>query len=368
MKDLSFQGMGVVDHPKGQIFFVPGVWPGDEGEFAIVDIKKRYGFAKLQTLIKKSPHRVKAPCSYQGFQEGSCGGCPWMIADYQSQLDYKERLLKKALERAQVQTQILPIISSQKQLAYRNRAQFKTDGEVLGFISSQTKKIVDLDYCLILNESCNRSLSHLRDQLPNSNWKPQQRFLWNFIDINDEQSLEHFQLNQRLPFKQGNSLQNEAMKRFLKSRLELNSYQNVLELFSGSGNFTELLQELGLQSLMAIEVDQRAVQSLSQKKLSQVTTHCANLFSLHSKKILEKKNDFDFLFLDPPREGFSYLTQWVKSLPVLKLITYVSCDFSSMLRDIRPLVQEGWDLELIQAFDLFPHTPHLELISFLRKK
>ncbi len=34
VRDLSAMGSGVIDHPSGQVFFAPGVWPGDRGIFS----------------------------------------------------------------------------------------------------------------------------------------------------------------------------------------------------------------------------------------------------------------------------------------------------------------------------------------------
>ena len=129
VRDLSHKGLGVVDHPEGCVFFVPGVWPGDVGEFEILIQKKRYGFAKLIALQTPSLDRVSAPCPYQGFEEGRCGGCAWMIGSYESQLKYKEHIIRHSLERAGIKTKISPILPSANIFHYRNRAQLKTNGK-----------------------------------------------------------------------------------------------------------------------------------------------------------------------------------------------------------------------------------------------
>src|SRR5687768_496098 len=113
VRSLTFKGLGVVSHPNGQVFFVRGAWPGDEGVFEVVSLEKNYGFAKIIELTKKSEHRRELPCPHAGFESGKCGGCPWMIAEYTSQLQHKDQLVKHLLERAAVltdKTQIKPII------------------------------------------------------------------------------------------------------------------------------------------------------------------------------------------------------------------------------------------------------------------
>src|SRR5690606_10440310 len=115
VKGLSFKGLGVVEHPNGQIFFVQGAWPGDVAVFEIESIEKSYGYAKILELIKPSNDRRQAPCFFQGFELGKCGGCPWMIANYSSQLQHKDKILNHLLERASIltdRTSVKPIIGS----------------------------------------------------------------------------------------------------------------------------------------------------------------------------------------------------------------------------------------------------------------
>jgi 23S rRNA (uracil1939-C5)-methyltransferase len=72
--------------------------------------------------------------------------------------------------------------------------------------------------------------------------------------------------------------------------------------------------------------------------------------------------DAELLLLDPPRDGFALLGQLVSQLPSLKSIIYISCDLASFERDVALLCDEFSLLEL-QPLDMYPQTPHVELMS-----
>src|SRR5262249_25179006 len=73
------------------------------------------------------------------------------------------------------------------------------------------------------------------------------------------------------------------------------------------------------------------------------------------------------LVVDPPRTGMS--REAVQSILGVKpaRLLYVSCDVATLARDIRLLAEDGYSLEEISAFDLFPNTAHVESVCLLRR-
>jgi 23S rRNA (uracil1939-C5)-methyltransferase len=49
-------------------------------------------------------------------------------------------------------------------------------------------------------------------------------------------------------------------------------------------------------------------------------------------------------------------------------LLYVSCDVATLARDVRLLVDHGYHLEQITAFDLFPNTAHVESVCVLGRE
>jgi tRNA/tmRNA/rRNA uracil-C5-methylase (TrmA/RlmC/RlmD family) len=75
----------------------------------------------------------------------------------------------------------------------------------------------------------------------------------------------------------------------------------------------------------------------------------------------------DIVVLDPAREGAG--TDVMRGLaphaPTVRTLIYVSCDPASFGRDIRVLLDDGWRLTTLRAFDIFPMTEHVELVAAL---
>jgi 23S rRNA (uracil1939-C5)-methyltransferase len=73
----------------------------------------------------------------------------------------------------------------------------------------------------------------------------------------------------------------------------------------------------------------------------------------------------DFVLLDPPRAGVE--DKGIEGLLALhpSRISYVSCDPATLARDLRKLLADGYLLDSLVAFDMFPQTHHVETVARL---
>lgn len=372
VRDLSHKGLGVVDHPDGRTFFVRGTWPGDEGEFEIPDAAEKYSEALMIKLFTPSDHRVEIKCGYRGFTPGKCGGCPWMIADYNSQLEYKMKRLQHALQKRGVKFLdgvLHPIIPSPKILGYRNRVQLKTNGEKLGYVSEGSGTFAPVDECIIMNEKLGEVFSGLKNSLPREEFKPTGNHKWSFIDLDDDMNVTEVQLNKRRPFRQGNTEQNEKMKNWIREKFDfIPRHQPVIDLFCGSGNFTEVLSEMGFTNILAVEVQGSALKVLEDKKLPGVRILALDVSEKGSwAKIAKYQPHAKAILVDPPREGLEKRRGLYKYLDNLEHIFYISCELDTFSRDLSDIERNGWKTLEITPLDLFPHTPHVEILTVLKK-
>ena len=375
---LSQKGLGVVKNDQNKLsYFVYGTWPGDIGEFEALDKilnNKKFAYAKLVQLIQPSPHRQQSACAYADLTENACTGCPWMMADYTSQLEQKKNRFVYAMKRVGFDEQdfnIAAIFPSDHTIGYRNRCQVKTDGAILGFVSENSYQIAPIQDCIVLNDDCRTVLKNAIGQLPNASWQstllPEQK--WHFIELDDDMSPHEMSINEKKPFKQGNTLQNERMKSWLKERLAKNvTLQKVVELFCGSGNFTEIIAQSNCTSVIAYESDESAIQALQHKQLPKVTAHTYDLFKPFAWRDLQKNGcEADTLVLDPPRSGLKKHSGFFTAFAALKTIDYISCNPETFARDAWFFKQNGWMIHDLQLIDLFPHTPHIEILAEFRK-
>ncbi|MFC0675172.1 class I SAM-dependent RNA methyltransferase [Brachybacterium hainanense] len=83
--------------------------------------------------------------------------------------------------------------------------------------------------------------------------------------------------------------------------------------------------------------------------------------------VRQQKRGVDRVVLDPPRAGAGGELMELLAERVRERIVYVSCEPSTLARDLAIAEQRGWRIEDLRAFDLYPHTHHLETVVVLER-
>ncbi len=151
-----------------------------------------------------------------------------------------------------------------------------------------------------------------------------------------------------------------TMKKYVQSG------SRVLELYSGAGTIGLLLCRAGA-IVHAVEIVPAAVESaLLSAKVNEIKGYSAE--SLPAEAIdKELMHADDILLLDPPRAGLHpKLITAIKEKQPARII-YLSCNPETQARDYSEL-QELYNIELVQGFDFYPQTPHLENLLILSLK
>ena len=75
----------------------------------------------------------------------------------------------------------------------------------------------------------------------------------------------------------------------------------------------------------------------------------------------------ELIVLDPPRNGAKEIIKSIIDISPNKIL-YVSCNPTTLARDVKELTGAGYKLMKIQPFDMFAQTYHIESLSLLQKE
>jgi len=171
-------------------------------------------------------------------------------------------------------------------------------------------------------------------------------------------------------FFQTNTRGAEVLYSTVQKFLGETSGKNVLDLFCGTGSIG-IFCASNAKKMVGIEMVEEAVEKAKNNALKNGVTN-AEFYAGKVENILPEilaKDQFDTVIIDPPRAGMHpKALQYICNLPVKRLV-YISCNPSTLERDAKLLKQaRGWELTQVQGVDMFPHTPHLEVVSVLERK
>jgi small-conductance mechanosensitive channel len=136
----------------------------------------------------------------------------------------------------------------------------------------------------------------------------------------------------------------------------------------GVPGVADCADQLAALDATVTEVVAEAVATLNNRGLPGVTALEADLFKDGVLSGLIKKVKPTALVLDPPRDGLKTIAQLQAKKSSIKTILYISCDLATFTRDAQAIIKEGFNLILVQPVDMFPQTPHVELLARFARK
>jgi len=137
----------------------------------------------------------------------------------------------------------------------------------------------------------------------------------------------------------------------------------VLDLYAGVGLFSVALAGVGRTQITAVEGDRSGSADLVENTAQFSGAITAVRDSVESYLTAARSIRARTVIVDPPRTGISRAAMGMVASHGADRIIYVSCDPATMARDARRLVDAGYALESMRAFDLFPNTPHVETLA-----
>ncbi|GAB6192221.1 23S rRNA (uracil(1939)-C(5))-methyltransferase RlmD [Desulfocastanea catecholica] len=169
-------------------------------------------------------------------------------------------------------------------------------------------------------------------------------------------------------FCQVNLAQNRHLINTVVDLCQLTKSDTVLDLYCGMGNFSIPLAR-GAKEVFGIEGQASAIRSAEKNAAHAGLTNCRFLKSSADRACLELAEQgrwFDCVVIDPPRQGIPGLADRLAAVTT-RCLVYISCDPSTLCRDLGELTSEGFTISKIQPVDMFPQTHHIETVVLLQK-
>jgi 23S rRNA (uracil1939-C5)-methyltransferase len=368
-------------HASGYTLFVMLAAPGDLVRVSVERMRGKVAFASVLEVIKPSPVRVEPPCPYFG----RCGGCDFQQLTYDAQLQAKVEIIRDCLWRiARVEPPAaIHITPSPAIWHYRSRARWQHDSvrQFLGYYELGSHRVCDVVECPVVLPEVQTKLSHLRATLGEGAFDETEEF--QAVAGDDGVSLlpplkaadarecfreiagERYRFNADCFFQINHALLEPLLNEALKST----TGETAIDLYCGVGLFTlplarRFARVTGVEGNAAATAFARL--NLADAKLENAEIKAARVgewLARHAASL----TPVDFVLLDPPRAGAD--PEVIAGIHTLRpsRIAYVSCDPATLARDLRALLEDGYTLDSVAAFDMFPQTHHVETVVHLTR-
>lgn len=397
---MTFGGDALGRLPDGRPVFVPFAFEGEKAIVEVQDDEQTYCRGRMVNLLQASPDRIEPRCPHFG----ECGGCHYQYVNYSAQTRIKQQIVVDQLRRiGKIENPLVEqIIPSEKEWNYRNIVQFAVspNGKP-GYQRSNSKQVVEIKECFLPSEGINQ--------------------VWPELDLDPETGLERIILREGLDgdilltlegassdapefgvdfpisavyqgdgnevllsgtpytfmqvkeqvfrvsagsFFQVNLPQAEKMVDQVLKLLDLSSSDTVLDCYCGVGLFSRFVAPL-VKRLVGVELSESAYEDFA-VNLDEFDN--VELYVGSAQQILPGlKLKPEAVIVDPPRAGLEKpALDAIIAMQPQKLV-YVSCDPSTLARDVRRLVEKGYRLISVTPLDLFPQTYHVETIILMTK-
>lgn len=171
-------------------------------------------------------------------------------------------------------------------------------------------------------------------------------------------------------FFQTNTAQAERLYEVAREFAELKKGEIVYDLYCGVGTLSLFMSQKA-SKVLGIELVEVAVENATynarENSVNNVSFVRGDMKDVFTHEMVQEFGAPDVLITDPPRAGMHPdVVQRLCELKVPKMV-YVSCDSSTMARDLKVLA-EVYEVLEVQPVDMFPQTYHVEAVAKLRLK
>lgn len=409
---LAFGGSTIARH-EGRAVFVNFAAPNELVRVEINEVEKTFARAKVVEVLQPSADRVEPKCQHFG----ECGGCNYQHVSYEAQIAAKSEFVFDALKRIGKFDWTDPIaVHHAEPWNYRSRTQLKLkattgmrpDGTrgrigklvrrrlkaeaeanaaagppepesrepIVGYHYGGSSKVLNIKECPVLAPDLEQGIETIRQAIGGMHPREWPYQIEGSCGIDGasyspdlpgmrKDLVEHAVLGFRYliepeSFFQGNR---HLVHRLVEVALDGEKGELAFDLYAGVGLFSLPLSKQ-FERVMSVEDERRAC---TLGRVNVKTNQCNNVHYLRrttEQFLKSNKERPDLVLMDPPRLGAKPAIPMLLKLRAKRMV-YVSCDPQTLARDLRTLVDGGYELESVEALDMFPQTYHVEAIAKL---
>jgi tRNA/tmRNA/rRNA uracil-C5-methylase (TrmA/RlmC/RlmD family) len=402
------------------VVFVRHALPGERVRAVVTQSTARFARADAVEVIRPSPDRVTAPCPYA--VPGGCGGCDWQHASLTAQRELKAAVIRQQLRRLaglDLEVEVHALDGDDAGLGWRTVVSFAVDDRGrAGLRRHRSHDVVEIDRCLIAHPLVTSV------GVTGKKWPPRASVQVGVSPATGERGVLVTGGSQvspaGLPALEAESLQSagrsggrtpvrgrgyliqraagrdwrvslggfwqvhpgaaDALATAVLAALDPQPGELALDLYCGAGLFAGVLaQAVGPNGgVTAIEQDAVAVRDARHNlhDWPWARVHRGDVAALLSRTAAGTAS---IAVLDPPRTGAARpVIDALCALGAagrpgqdgpagLRRLAYVSCDPATLARDLRLLIDGGWQLTGVRGYDAFPMTHHVECLATLRR-
>lgn len=190
------------------------------------------------------------------------------------------------------------------------------------------------------------------------------RVLYGEDFIRDEINGVHFKISHR-SFYQVNPVQTEELYKKAIEYADLTKDEVIIDAYCGIGTIG-LSAAKYAKTVLGVDVVKSAIQDAVANSNNNGITNSKYVIGKAEEVIKAWRNyNVDVLFVDPPRKGCD--ESFLKVVAEMKIprIVYISCNVSTLARDLNYLQSHNYVIEEVTPFDMFPQTSHIETVTKL---
>jgi 23S rRNA (uracil1939-C5)-methyltransferase len=430
IEKMVYGGSGLAHQTEGEhagrTVFVPFTLPGELVEARIHGQKNAFGEASLIQVLTASEDRIEPRCAHFG----QCGGCNYQHVTYAAQVRIKSEILHETLERAGLLALPTIHAHTGEPWAYRNRMRLRMEdldealrvgynkrgsndflairecpisapllwrvAEVLARLATENmgasrwircaaevelfttgdEKKLQMTFFLrksqpglavvceqirkLVPELVGAESAHVSTKGPQRRSRsPRQLESWGAEGLIYSKSGEDYWVSRGGFFQVNRFLIDELVRIVTASRQGSLAW----DLYAGVGLFSRALSRT-FQQVVAVEA---AATDLSQsfKGAGKRAVEATTVEFLRSAVVQRERPEL--IVMDPPRAGVGAEVCTLLARVSAPEIVYVSCDPVTLARDLKALVNSGYNIVELRMVDMFPQTFHLETVVVLRK-